>query len=151
VGIVVPDLDSAVRFYVNAFGLTIASREADTDVDPDAIGLPGEKVRLRGAILRAGGASLEIHEYLTPRGRAPRRVSDLGIGHVCFSVADIHAAYDYLSGLGVEFNAEPRLITDGGLAGRWWVYGRDPWGVVLELAQNPELELDRQPGKEDKK
>ena len=139
-GIVVPDLEAAVRFYTIAFGLEVVSREADTDVDPDAIGLPGETVRLRGAILDAGNSRLEIHEYLTPTGTATRRVSDQGIGHFCFAVEDIHVAYDYLRELGVEFNTEPNLITDGALAGRWWVYGKDPWGVVIELAQSPEKE-----------
>lgn len=137
-GIVVPDLDAAVRFYTIAFGMGVLSREADTEVDSDAIGLPGEAVRLRGAILDGGTSYLELHQYLTPTGVAPRRVSDQGIGHLCFAVADIDEAYDYLRGLGVEFNTTPKLIAEGELAGRWWVYGKDPWGVVIELAQNPD-------------
>ncbi len=137
-GIVVPDLEAAVEFYVEVFGLEVVTREADTDVDSDAIGLPGEPVRLRGAILAAGGTQLEIHEYLTPRGTASRRVSDTGIGHFCFEVADIHVAHDYLVSKGMTFNTAPNLIETGVLAGRWWVYGKDPWGVVIELAQKPQ-------------
>lgn len=136
-GMVVPDLHEAVEFYITAFGFTVDSWEADTDVDPDAIGLPGEAVRLRGAILNAGNARLELHQYLQPTGTAPRRVSDQGIGHIAFSVADIQQSHQYLAGLGVTWNTEPNLITDGELAGRWWVYGKDPWGNVIELGQDP--------------
>jgi lactoylglutathione lyase/glyoxylase I family protein len=140
-GIVVPDLDAAVRFYVNAFGMTVLSRESDTDVDSAAIGIPGQPVRLRGAILKAGRTNLELHEYLTPRGIGSRNVFDEGIGHIAFAVTEIRAAYDYLRALGVTFNTEPNLITDGALAGRWWVYGKDPWGNVLELGQDPLKEI----------
>ncbi|MCA4132536.1 VOC family protein [Arthrobacter sp. M4] len=137
VGLVVPDLVEAVDFYTAAFGFSVDSWEADTDVNPDAIGLPGEQVRLRGAILNGGNARLELHQYLHPTGTAPRRVSDQGIGHFAFSVADIHESHQYLAGLGVSWNTEPNFIADGDLAGRWWVYGKDPWGNVIELGQNP--------------
>lgn len=73
-GLVVSDLDAAIAFYADAFGMVVVAREADTDVPDAAIGLPGERVRLRGAMLRSGRAGLELHEYLAPTGRADRRV-----------------------------------------------------------------------------
>jgi catechol 2,3-dioxygenase-like lactoylglutathione lyase family enzyme len=136
-GIVVEDLDDAISFYEQAFGMRVLTREADTDVDPDAIGLPGEPVRLRGAILTLGDRLLELHQYLTPTGVGHRRQSDQGIGHIAFAVDDIHLAWASLRKRGVTFNSEPKLITSGELSGRWWVYGRDPWGVVVELCQHP--------------
>lgn len=136
-GLVVPDLDAAVAFYVAAFGMTVVSRESDTDVSSSAIGLPGENVRLRGAILQAGTAQLELHQYLTPVGTGARRVCDTGFGHIAFAVLDIDEAYRFLIDQGVTFNTEPQLIATGGLAGRRWVYGQDPWGNVIELGQNP--------------
>jgi len=139
-GLVVPDLDAAVAFYKAAFGMTVVSRESDTDVPSSAIGLPGEHVRLRGAILRAGATHLELHQYLSPVGKGERRVCDTGFGHIAFAVADIDAAYRFLTDQGVTFNTEPQLIATGGLAGRRWVYGQDPWGNVIELGQNPTKE-----------
>lgn len=136
-GIVVPDLEAAIEFYTRAFGAEVVSREADTDVDPDAIGLPGEQVRLRGALLRTNGALLELHQYLQPTGTAARRVCDIGLGHVAFAVTDIDAAYEHLQREGMRFNTAPQTITSGVLAGRRWVYGQDPWGVVVELCQHP--------------
>lgn len=138
VAVVVPDLDAAVGFYVGAFGMTVVCREADTDVDADAIGLPGELVRLRGALLASGSTMVELHEYLSPRGTGSRRVCDTGIGHLAFAVRDIEPACKDLTAFGVRFHTPPRLIAGGTLAGRRWVYGTDPWGVVIELCQHPD-------------
>ncbi len=140
-GIVVPDLEAAIAFYQRAFGAEVQTREADTDVDSDAIGLPGQRVRLRGALLRLGSSTVELHQYLEPTGTGRRRVCDTGIGHIALSVTDIDVAYAFLLQEGMEFNTEPQTISAGALAGRRWVYGRDPWGVVVELCQHA-------PGKE---
>jgi len=137
-GIVVPDLNQAVEFYVRAFDVEVVGWEDETDADADALGLPGEHVRLRGALLRAGGCLLEVHQYLTPTGQTSRRVCDTGIGHLAFAVSDIDAAYTRLQDEGVSFNTEPRSIIYGFYAGRRWVYGQDPWGTVIELCQHPE-------------
>lgn len=137
-GIVVPDLEAAVAFYTEAFGLSVLWREPDVGVDDVAIGLPGEEVRLRGAMLTSGSGMVELHEYLSPRGPGVRQVSDTGLGHLAFSVADIDAAHERLTGLGMRFNTPPQTIRGGPLDGRRWVYGQDPWGVVIELAQSPE-------------
>lgn len=139
-GIVVPDLESAIAFYTRAFGAEVVSREADTDVDATAIGLPGENVRLRGAILRTHNTLLELHQYLAPTGTATRRVCDTGLGHIAFAVTDIDQAYTWLRQEGIRFNTEPRTITTGALTGRRWVYGTDPWGVVIELCQHPAIQ-----------
>jgi catechol 2,3-dioxygenase-like lactoylglutathione lyase family enzyme len=141
-GIVVPDLDAAVEWYTTHFGLQTAWREADTDVDDVAIGLPGERVRLRGAILFAEGAYLELHEYLLPVGTTSRRVCDLGIGHIAFFSDSILTDFERLKDAGVEFYSKPRLIDRGGLAGHWWVYGEDPWGNVIQLCSHPEPSLE---------
>lgn len=136
-GIVVPDLEAAIEFYSRAFGAEVVGLEADTDVDAVAIGLEGEHVRLRGAFLRTGGTTLELHEYIAPRGVGHRRACDVGIGHVAFSVSDIDAAHIRLEREGMTFNSAPQTIESGALAGRRWVYGRDPWGIVIELCQHP--------------
>ncbi len=137
VGLVVDDLDAAVTWYVANFGLRVAWRETDTDVDPEAIGLPGQRVRLRGALLDTGSAYLELHEYLSPRGYGSRQAFQTGYGHVAFFAVDIHATVARLTEAGMHFNGPPRHITSGGLAGFWWVYGQDPWGNVIEICNHP--------------
>ncbi len=142
VGLVVSDLDEAVNFYVRAFEMQVALIEDDTYVDSVAIGIPDRPVRLRGATLSGGGANIELHQYLTPSGAATREVFETGFGHIAFDVSDIEAAYEQLKDLGVQFNTLPQLIEHGTLTGRRWVYGKDPWGNVIELGQNPEEEKE---------
>lgn len=139
VGIVVPDLDAAVEFYTRAFGMTVVSTEAPTDVDTVAIGIDAPRVRLCGAILSTGNARLELHQYLEPVGDTHREVYQQGIGHFAFDVDDIDEAYEHLTKAGVTFNSTPNRIDVGDLAGRQWVYGQDPWGNVIELGQNPKV------------
>ena len=137
-GVVVPDLDAAIDWYCENFDCRVAWREAPTDVDDAAIGLPGEHVRLRGAVLWAGGAYLELHEYLSPTGSAPRRVCDTGIGHIAFFSDDIRGDFGRLTARGMRFYGEPRRIASGGLTDHWWAYGEDPWGNVVQLCHHPQ-------------
>lgn len=141
VAITVPDLDAAIEWYTTVLRLTVSRLEAETDVDSGAIGLPGEKVRLRGAELAISGAEgpfLELHQFITPTGRGSRRVCDTGISHFAFYTDDIHAEYDRLRSLGVSFSSPPQYIDTGGLAGDWWAYFKDPWGNQLHLASHPD-------------
>lgn len=139
VGIVVDDLDEAVEWYCKHFACRVAWREAATDVDDIAIGLPHEHVRLRGAVLQAGDrVFLELHQYLVPTGTGNRRVCDTGIGHLAFFTDDIQGDYRRLLDAGMRFYGAPREITTGGLTGHWWVYGEDPWGNVVQLCHHPD-------------
>jgi lactoylglutathione lyase/glyoxylase I family protein len=140
VAITVPDLDAAIDWYTNVLGLRVSRREAETDVNPAAIGLPGEKVRLKGAELAVnggGGPFVELHEFISPTGTAGRRVCDTGISHFAFFTDDIHAEYRRLHELGVIFSSPPQCIAEGGLAGDWWAYFKDPWGNQLHLVSHP--------------
>lgn len=134
VGIVVPDLETAVPWYCDAFGLIVAWREPWTSPDSDAIGLPGQRVTLRGAGIRLGQPYIELHEYRTPTPQATgRRTCDLGYGHLALHVDDLTGQVERLSGLGVRFNSDIKSIDSGPLAGARWIYGTDPWGNVIEL------------------
>jgi len=137
VGVVVPDLDQAVAFYRTGFGMTVESEEQPTAVSSQAIGLPGQSVGLQGAILRHGDARIEFHQFLTPAVTGRRSANDFGPGHLAFAVGSIDEAAAYLEEYGVVWNSEPLLIESGALAGRRWVYGRDPSGTVIELCKHP--------------
>lgn len=140
VAITVPDLDAGIDWYTTVLGLRVSRREAETDVNPAAIGLPGENVRLRGAELAVngdGGPFIELHQFIRPTGTAARRVCDTGISHFALYTDDIHAEYRRLRGLGVIFSSPPQYIAEGGLAGDWWAYFKDPWGNQLHLVSHP--------------
>jgi catechol 2,3-dioxygenase-like lactoylglutathione lyase family enzyme len=94
----------------------------------------GGPLSIRGAYLRAGSASVEIHQY-SPSRAGERETSDLGFGHLSFAVNDIGRACEHLRTQGMSFYTEPNFIDSGAMDGRWWVYGEDPWGNVIEIAQ----------------
>lgn len=98
----VPDLDEAVRFFVDHFGAELiffdgpfADAESDgmrrrLNVDPSA--------KCTIAMLRIGKHhNVELFEYQAPDQRtALPRNSDVGGHHLAFYVDDIAAAYEYV-------------------------------------------------------
>lgn len=152
VGVTVPELDAAVRFFVDVLGcqpvmpelaLDASSNGSATmlDVDPSA--------RARLQFLRCGfGTNLELFEYDAPDQAITRpRNSDHAGHHLAFYVDDMAAAVAWLRGRGVEVMGEPALVTEGPSAGTSWVYFRAPWGLQLELVSYPGGKAyERQPG-----
>jgi catechol 2,3-dioxygenase-like lactoylglutathione lyase family enzyme len=138
-GIVVADIEQAEAWYCEALDCKVVLREPATDVDAALIGLPGEKVRLRGVLLETGGTRIELHQYLSPVGNGGRRVCDLGLGHIAFRSTAIEEDVERLVQLGVKSNGVPKLITKGPYRGRKWWYGVDPFGIVIELFEDPEV------------
>lgn len=149
VAITVPDLDQAVRFFVDAIGASLLYVEGPIargtwmrehlNVDPAA--------SCRIAMLRLGPtANLELFEYHAPdQHRQVPRNSDVGGHHLAFHVDDIDAAFEYVRNLpGVSCQGEPKTIADGPLTGSRWVYFTTQWGLQLELtAPPPELPYHR--------
>jgi len=134
-GIVVPDLDVAVEFYVSAFGFVPVVVDSESvDIEPSAVAVASGPLRVRAAYLSAGPAFIELHEF-APSVATQRSVPNLGFGHISLSVLDIRRACQHLRPFGMTFYSEPNYVEGGGMAGRWWVYGQDPWGNVIELAQ----------------
>ncbi|HEX6359555.1 VOC family protein [Actinophytocola sp.] len=137
VGIVVPSMDEAIDWWTTLFGVRLVWREQPVDVEGARLGLPGEAVRLQGAIFDTGGSAfLELHEYFKPAGASPRRPCDTGYNHLSFYAEDLAHEYGRLQAAGMTFFGEPMLITSGGLVGHQWVWGADPWGTVVELHQH---------------
>jgi glyoxylase I family protein len=141
----VPDLDGAVRFYVDVFGASELFRIGPidaADLPPDEqgrdwmethVGVKGARLTL--AMLQLGpNLKLQVVQYDQPsdRQRTPPRNCDLGGHHIAFQVADPEAAAAWLRSKGCEILAT--IAMDAGpLAGTRNVYVRDPWGLYLEL------------------
>ncbi len=82
-------------------------------IAPTILGMPG--AHLKGALLKAGDHTLELFEYLSPKGKPyDRRTCDVGPCHIAFLVADIHEWYEALSAKGVHFNSPPQAVEVGG-------------------------------------
>ena len=93
--------------------------------------------------MRLGQESIELTQYLAPRGRpipADSRSNDRWFQHVAIIVSDISRAYEHLRELKVEHaSSGPQLLpkTIPGAAGIRAFYFKDPDGHPLEILQFP--------------
>jgi catechol 2,3-dioxygenase-like lactoylglutathione lyase family enzyme len=137
----VPNLDVAVRFFVDHFGAELIffdgpflDEQSDgmrrrLDVDPRA--------ESRIAMIRIGKHhNVELFEYKAPnqRRQLPRN-SDIGGHHLAFYVDDIDAGYQYVRSIpGVTVQEGPNGVDPlAPVAGQRWFYFQSPWGMQLEL------------------
>ncbi|HVZ35139.1 MAG TPA: VOC family protein [Polyangiaceae bacterium] len=142
VGITVNDLDQAVDFYTKVLTFEkVAERELDGDPYEHVYGVFG--MRLRVARLRLGDESIELMQFLAPRGRptpADSRSNDRWFQHVAIVVSDMPQAYARLRRFKVEHaSSGPQRLPDwnpnaGGIEA---FYFRDPDGNHLELLRFP--------------
>jgi catechol 2,3-dioxygenase-like lactoylglutathione lyase family enzyme len=143
VGITVPDMEEATRFFVEAFGA-----EKLYDMLDEPLGGPAVEVGLgipKGAVitvirmLRLGnGPNLELFSYSGVKQAHPVVPSDFGIQHICIYVEDIDAAAKQLEKAGGVLLSQPGTLpgADAGEGNRY-VYTRTPWGSTIELVTYP--------------
>ncbi|CND52642.1 Hypothetical glyoxalase/bleomycin resistance protein [Mycobacterium tuberculosis] len=142
-GITVPDLEEATRFFVDVLGAEqfydLGPFASEDDWMRTHLGVdPRARVeRLR--FLRLGaGLNLELFEYSVNEQRCqPPLNSDVGGHHLALYVDDMAAAVEHLRAAGVEVMGEPTRRTAGPSAGQTWVYFKAPWGLQLELVSYP--------------
>ncbi|WP_318199429.1 VOC family protein [Streptomyces sp. SCL15-4] len=142
----VPDLDEAVRFFVDVLGADLLYREDTIRSDGDDWMREALDVHPRAtadiAMLRLGPVTnIELFQYTAPdQNRTMPRNSDVGGHHLAFYVRDIDAATAYLRRHpGVRVLGDgPRTVTSGPIAGDRWVYFLSPWGMQMELISLPE-------------
>ena len=126
----VPDLDAGIAFYKENFGFELVDRfewDRDNPVIDSAIGLPGSSAR--GAMMKTTNAFVELWQYREPAPVA--RSADpnhRGYVHICLQVRDIAAEHERLTAAGMTFVGPP---VDFGTSSA--IYGRDPFGNVVEL------------------
>lgn len=125
VGILVAELDEALRLYRDTLGLPV--------------GVPHESVAndIRAALVDLGGSHLELFAPLTPDGSMAQALAKRGAGmhHLCYEVRDIVAALAQCREAGVQLiNQSPHP----GLHEGWQVaflHPRSCGGVLTELVE----------------
>jgi catechol 2,3-dioxygenase-like lactoylglutathione lyase family enzyme len=143
IGITVPDLDEAERFFVDVLGAvsvyTLGAKRADDDWMRIHLGVHPRTVIREIRFLRlATGANIELFQYDSADGQAPQpRNSDIGGHHLALYVDDMDAAIAHLQAHDVEIMGEP-VASAGASAGQHWLYFRSPWGLQLELVSFPD-------------
>lgn len=144
VGLSVPDLEQAARFFVAVLGFeevyAHAPRHAPGDVQARQFDRHPDTV-LRGIrMLRLGTLNLELLELDAPdqRREAPR-TSDWGASHLALYVDDLEAAVEHLHAHGVQVLGEPMDLPgpESG-AGNRFVFAVGPGGVTIELVSYPD-------------
>ncbi|HMF95545.1 MAG TPA: VOC family protein [Vicinamibacterales bacterium] len=142
VGLTVSDMDRAVAFYTSVLTFEKVSDIEVAGRDYELMtGVFG--ARLRIVRLRLGDESIELTEYLTPKGRAMPadvRANDRLFQHVAIIVSDIDGAYERLRSRGVEHaSTGPQRLPEwnpnaGGIGA---FYFRDPDRHFLEILHFP--------------
>lgn len=139
IGLTVPNMEEAVRFFQTMFGAVTVMECGSVDVDDTfmarRLGVPpGCRIKDQRVIRCGNGGNLELFEY---SGEAEpgkiKRNSEVGAFHLALAVDDAVAAADRLRAAGVDVLEGPTLISSGPMEGLTWVYLRTPWGQFLEL------------------
>ncbi len=142
VGMTVDDMDRATAFYGSVLDFQkVADSEVAGPPVERATGVFGARCRI--VQLRLGAETLELTEFLAPRGREiPRdsRSNDRWFQHVAIITSDMGAAYARLRANRVRHaSSGPQRLPDwnpnaGGIKA---FYFHDPDGHVLEVLQFP--------------
>jgi len=142
IGITVNDLDRAVDFYTNVLTFEkVAEHELAGNESEHLFGVFG--LRLRVARMRLGDESIELMQFLAPRGRptpVDSHSNDRWFQHVAIIVSDMDQAYARLRKFKVEHaSSGPQRLPDwnpnaGGIEA---FYFRDPDGNPLEILEFP--------------
>ncbi|MFB6107868.1 MAG: VOC family protein [Haloplanus sp.] len=129
-GVTLTDLDRAVEFYRDVFGLAVLDRfTVSGEAFARGVGVPDATGRF--AHLDAGDARVELVEY-DPEGRAVRAetVADAGAKHLGLAVDDLDAVYADLPET-VETLSSPQTTESGTRI----CFVRDPDGNLVELLE----------------
>lgn len=144
IGFTVPDLEEAVRFFVEVIGCEpfyeLGPFQFDDDWMKVQLNVDPRAVMRKLKFLRcANGSNFELFEYEAP-GQNTRQPlnSDIGGHHLAFYVDDFDAALAHLRAHDVEILGEPVVRTEGASAGQTWVYFLAPWGMQFELLSFPD-------------
>jgi catechol 2,3-dioxygenase-like lactoylglutathione lyase family enzyme len=142
VGLTVEDMDRSLAFYT-----TVLAFEKISDVELSGEGL--EQVtgvfgaRVRSCRLRLGGETIELSEYLAPRGRpvpSDSRSNDLWFQHIAIITPDMDRAYAHLRRHRIRHaSTGPQRLPDWnpGAGGIEAFYFHDPDAHVLEVLEFP--------------
>jgi methylmalonyl-CoA/ethylmalonyl-CoA epimerase len=126
VGVAVPDLDEAVAFYRDAFGMSLVHEEAN------------EEQGVREAMVAVGdsGSCIQLLAPLSDDSTIAKFLdrSGPGLQQLAYRVADVDAVCAVLRGRGLRLlYDEPRRGTAGSRIN--FVHPKDAGGVLVELVE----------------
>lgn len=134
VGVTVPDIDRAVAWYRDVFGLVPVFGPAEVRGAGRSKVVFGPRFEsMRRAVLRSpNGTALELFEFLEPptvANEEPFRYWQTGPFHICFTCDDVPSQLTKVAQSGGVARTEPLEAGNGRLI----AYCEDPFGNILEL------------------
>ena len=136
VALSVPNMAQALHFYCDLLGfrkLSDAGWPTGTESADTILAVEGTSARV--CHIGVDNLLIELFEFgdCSPKRQDPQRpVIDHGITHICLAVVDLDTEYERLLQAGMTFHSPP---TEVGIPGVRTVYGRDPFGNVIELEE----------------
>lgn len=144
-GITVPDINQAMRFFVDVIGADLLWVESEgtgtqTPLDMQGIFNVDKRSSITLSLLRFGpNVNLELMQYKAPdQNRRIPKNSDVDVPHIAIYVDDINAATAYLQSKGVQMLKGPNKTAHGPKTGQVIRYFLTPWGSSMELVYRPE-------------
>jgi lactoylglutathione lyase len=132
----VRDVVKSVEHYEKNLGFSLISL-ADRPAEY-VFNVTGMNTGMKIAYLKGYGVVIELIEYFNSDSEnALSKSSNIGSGHLCLNVDDIHEVVKTLKNKGVRFLGEPVRIPAGTNKGGYVVYSLDPDGIVNEFIQAP--------------
>jgi methylmalonyl-CoA/ethylmalonyl-CoA epimerase len=126
VGVAVPDLDAAIAFYRDTFGMELVHEEVNTE----------QGVREAMMAVGSSGSCVQLLAPLTPESTIAKFLdrSGPGIQQVAYRVADVDAVAATLRERGVRLLYDaPKRGTAGSRVN--FVHPKDAGGVLVELVE----------------
>lgn len=134
-GLVVTNMDQALRFYRDLLGIDKVVFDGFVENEfLDKI-TATENARIRAVMLEAeDGNRVELLQYLSHPAEAPKQVNsfDVGCSHLAVQVKDLDGLYRKMLESGVRFNAPPQVDPNGYAK---VTYCHDFDGTIVELVQ----------------
>ena len=128
VGIATPSIDASIATYRTLLGASAIGEPFD---------LPAQGVRV--CFIDTPNTQIELiepYDDASPIAGFLRKNPAGGQHHLCFEVADIHAAIAELTAKGATVLGEPRIGAHG--TPIVFVHPRDMGGVLVELMETPQ-------------
>ena len=127
IGIAVKNLDEAIKFYEEIFGLKCYAVEEVTD----------QKVKT--AFFQVGQTKVELLETTDPEGPIGKFIEKRGEGihHIAFAMKGLQSSLEELRGKGIRLIDEKARKGAEGL-NIAFIHPKDTQGVLIELCEHPE-------------